>query len=41
MRADGIHAETDHVNSIATESESIIRIQLKNPSGGDLAKNVA
>jgi hypothetical protein len=40
MRADGIDAEADHVDRIATESESRIRIQLKNPSGRDLTKNV-
>ncbi len=40
MRADGIHSEADHVDRIATESESSISIQLKNSSGGDLAENV-
>ncbi len=40
MRADRIHAEADHVGSIATESERSICIQLNNPSCGDLAKNV-
>jgi hypothetical protein len=39
MRADGIDAEAYHVDSSATESESRIRIQLKNPYGHDLAKN--
>ena len=40
MRADGIHAEADHVDRIVTESESCLRIQLKNPSVGDLATNI-
>jgi hypothetical protein len=40
MSAHRIDAEADHVNSSATESESGIRIQLKNPPGCDLAKNV-
>jgi hypothetical protein len=38
-RADGIHAEADHVDSMATESENCIHVQLKTPSSGDLAKN--
>jgi hypothetical protein len=42
VRADGNDAEADHhdVDHIATESESGIRILLKNPSSGDLAKNI-
>ncbi len=40
MRADRIDAEADHVDRIATEFKSGICIQLKNPSGRDLQKNV-
>ena len=40
MRADGIDAEADHVDRSATESKSGIRIELKDPSGRDLPKNV-
>jgi hypothetical protein len=37
--ANRIHAESDHIDHIATKSESLIRIQLKHPTSGDLATN--
>jgi hypothetical protein len=39
--ANRIHGESDHIDSIATESESCICIQLKYPTSDDLAKNIA
>jgi hypothetical protein len=40
MSARRIDAEADNVDRSATESESGIRIQLKNPPDCDLAKNI-